>query len=100
MQLLDATIDILILLLALAATVIIVIIVFRTQKGLDRAFKFYLVTAITLSIAGFLNLDQHFNLIPSVYNQIIFLFSRLIALIFFVLGSITFLLTITKITRR
>lgn len=98
-MLLSLTFHIINLLLALMATAVVTMIIFRTRKGLDKVFKFFLGTTITLIIATSMQVNEHTGLIPVNFEQIIFTVSRLLASLFFLAGLAVMLHIINKESR-
>ncbi len=96
MLILQITTDIANMILAVVAVMVVTMIVFRTSKRLDTVYKFYLATAVTLAIAGFIRINEYAQLIPNELSDIIFIFSRTFATIFFILGSMVMLFIIDK----
>ena len=94
------TIDIVILIFSILAVIITSMIVFRTEHGLDRAFKYYLGTAITLLVASVMVLDSYINIIPLKYTIPILQISRVAALILFILGSQVMLMIVSKTSKK
>jgi hypothetical protein len=98
-MLLDITFHIVNLILALTATAVVIMAIFRTKKGLDMAFKFFLGTTVTLALAAIMQINQYIGVIPFSYEQIIFTASRLLASLFFLLGLAVMLHIISKESR-
>lgn len=83
-------------LLSILSVLVITMLVFRTKNGLDTAFKFFLGTALTLAIAGFLSINQYLNIVPVRLEAIIFDLSRFLGMVFFILGNLTLLIIVSK----
>lgn len=96
---LSFTIDAFSLIMSILSMIVIIMVIFRTRKGLDRAFKMYLVSAITLVAAGAMDVNTHLGLIPIQYAGIIFVVSRLVAASFFFIGTMIMLAIINKESR-
>lgn len=98
-MLLELTFHLINLILSLTAMIVVTMIIFRTKKGLDKVFKFFLATTITLVLATSMQINQYVGLIPANYEQIIFFVSRLLATAFFLLGCAMMLTIISKESR-
>ena len=98
-MLLDLTFHVINLLLALMATAVVTMLIFRTRKGLDKAFKLFLGTTITLVLATSMQVNEYTGLIPVNFEQVIFTVSRLLASLFFLAGLAMMLHIISKESR-
>jgi len=98
-MLLDITFHIVNFILALTATAVVIILIFRTRRGLDIAFKFFLGTTVTLALAAGMQINQYTGVIPADYERIIFVGSRLLASLFFLVGLAVILHIISKESR-
>ena len=99
-MLLSITIDIVTLIFALVAVIMVSMVVFRTEKGLDRVFKYYLASMVTILISTAMILNTYLNIIPHKYTDSIFQASRVLAFIFFILGCQVMLMIINKSSKK
>jgi hypothetical protein len=97
---LDLLMVIINLVLMLSTIGILIKIILRTKKCLDLAFKILIVSPIALSLASFLQMDKIVGIFSREYAQIIFYTSRFIANVAFLLASVIFLKTFTKVEKN
>ncbi len=72
-----------------------VVVVWKTERGLDHSFKFFLGTAVMMLIQNFLNAEKYLgvrSVEPDPY-QTLFLF---LVAIFFLAGTLLLLMTIVR----
>ena len=97
---LAVTFDVIILILSLVVILMISAVVYRTEKGLDRAYKYYLAMAVVLFLASAMILNSTLELVDIRYTKSIFTASRMLGLIFFILGTQTVLMIIKKESKK
>ncbi len=84
------------LLVSLISAVVVLMIIFRTRKGLDRAFKMFFLTTVTLVIATAMQINEYFFIIPAGFEEVIFITSRMLATFFFLFGCLIFLRIVSE----
>lgn len=84
------------LVLALSAAILTIQLTWRTEKLLDRTSKFFLVSALVLLVATLTEINKYFGILSISLTTLVFNVSRMLALIFFILGINTLL----KICRK
>lgn len=94
------TFDCLNIFVALFTTVILFLIVFRTKKGLDKVYKFYLASSITILACSMVLLNQYLGLIPTGFQDVLYTVSRFLSQTFLLLGNVIMLYIITKESRE
>lgn len=82
--------------LALVSFVVLILIIFRTRKLFDRAMKMFALVAATLVIATSMQINRYTELIPTDYENVIFVISRTLAEVFFLFGVILILRIVSK----
>ena len=66
-------------------------VVFRTEKQLDKVFKFFMWSVIVILIASIFGMDYQFGIVPADWAKIIFLGSRTVGLFLFLMAGCTML---------
>ncbi len=87
------------LVLMLATIGVMVRIILRTEKGIDLSFKILIISPIVLLLASLFQIDKITGIFSREHAQIIFYASRFIANVAFLLASIVFLRTISKLDK-
>ncbi|HCP08748.1 MAG TPA: hypothetical protein DIT25_03060 [Candidatus Moranbacteria bacterium] len=89
MQSLIIASDTLNFLMALAAVVVSIILVLRTERGLDKAAKYFLGVSVVLAVSGFIIMNKYLNIISIDSAMLVLSISRIFAITFFILGICT-----------
>jgi hypothetical protein len=94
------TFDSMNILLALLTTFFGAIIVYRTRKGLDRVFSFYLGYSFILLISSFIIFNQYIGIFPNNWQDLMFTASRFLGQLLFLFGHLAMLVIIKKESNR
>lgn len=88
--------DLMVLVLSFAAMTMLVSVVLRTEKGLDKAMKAYLIAIVIIVLASIVQLNKHYALISLEKQNMLFMLSRVTSIYFFCVGSYMMLKIVNK----
>lgn len=79
-------INIVIFITSLISIIILTKIIFRTNKELDKGFKYLTMAPISVALTSLIYIDRALILTGLEYSNVLFFSSRVVAIVFFAIG--------------